>query len=530
MLQTARAYGGMVVAPHHLAAQAGAQVLREGGNAIEAMVAAASTIMITYPHMNTLGGDNFWLIHTPGQAPVGIDACGAAAAQADIAYYASRGHDQIPGRGPLSALTVAGAVSGWQAALDFSNRHWGGKFGSGRLLDDAIQLSRSGVAVPRTLAANARAKLEELKDQPGFAETYLTIGEPPEETSRYVQSALSETLARLSRDGLDSFYRGEIARSIAADLERAGSPLRRSDLERHEALTVAPLSIDCDGHRLFNMPPPTQGLASLMLLGTYARLGITEADGFHYIHALVEATKQAFRVRDQHVTDPAYMGADPASFLTPDHLERMARAVDLNTAAPWPDAPAGGDTVWLGAVDAQGRAVSFIQSIYWEFGSGVVLPETGITWQNRGTSFSLDPAHHNHLKPLRRPFHTIQPALAHLNDGRVMPYGTMGGEGQPQTQAMIFSRYAMHGQDLQAAINAPRWLLGRTWGNEKTNLRIENRFASQTYERLRTAGHDVEVIGDFEEVMGHAGALVHHPNGLIEGASDPRSDGIAAAI
>ena len=223
------------------------------------------------------------------------------------------------------------------------------------------------------------------------------------------------------------------------------------------------------------------------------------------------------------------MDAEPASFLAPQHLERMASAVDPTTAAPWPDAPAGGDTVWLGAVDAQGRAVSFIQSIYWEFGSGVVLPETGITWQNRGTSFSLDPAHHNHLQPLRRPFHTIQPALAHLSDGRVMPYGTMGGEGQPQTQAMIFSRHVMHGQDLQAAINAPRWLLGRTWGSEKTNLRIENRFASETYDWLRTAGHDLEVIGDFEEVMGHAGALVRHPDGLIEGASDPRSDGIAAA-
>ena len=204
-----------------------------------------------------------------------------------------------------------------------------------------------------------------------------------------------------------------------------------------------------------------------MLLGIYARLGIKEADDFHYIHALVEATKEAFRVRDRHVTDPAYMDAEPASFLSPEHLERMASAVNPTTATPWPDAPPGGDTVWLGAVDAQGRAVSFIQSIYWEFGSGVVLPETGITWQNRGTSFSLDPTHHNHLKPLRRPFHTIQPALAHLNDGRVMPYGTMGGEGQPQTQAMLFSRYVMHGQDLQAAINAPRWLLGRTWGARK---------------------------------------------------------------
>ena len=194
----------------------------------------------------------------------------------------------------------------------------------------------------------------------------------------------------------------------------------------------------------------------------------------------------------------------------------------------WPYNCEKGDTVWLGSVDSAGRAVSFIQSIYWEFGSGTVLEDSGIVWQNRGTSFSLDPAHHNCLQPHRRPFHTIQPALAHLADGRVMTYGTMGGEGQPQTQAMIFSRHVLHGQELQSAITAPRWLLGRTWGSEASSLRIENRFDSAIIDALRKSGHQLEVIGDFDEVMGHAGALVSHPDGLIEGAADPRSDGVAA--
>jgi gamma-glutamyltranspeptidase len=156
-----------------------------------------------------------------------------------------------------------------------------------------------------------------------------------------------------------------------------------------------------------------------------------------------------------------------------------------------------------------------------------VLPGTGITWQNRGISFSLDPAHHNCLTPGRRPFHTIQPALAHLADGRVMAYGTMGGEGQPQTQAMVFARHVLYGQGLQAAITAPRWLLGRTWGAATANLKIENRFDPALIEALRAAGHDTEVVGPFEEIMGHAGALVRHEDGLIEGASDPRSDGAA---
>jgi gamma-glutamyltranspeptidase/glutathione hydrolase len=275
------------------------------------------------------------------------------------------------------------------------------------------------------------------------------------------------------------------------------------------------------------MPPPTQGLASLLLLGVYERLGVATAENFEFVHGLVEATKRAFRIRDRYVTDPAYMDSDPAAFLDGAKLDAMAADIDLAQALPWPDPAQKGDTVWLGAVDKEGRAVSFIQSIYWEFGSGTVLENSGIMWQNRGTSFSLDPAHHNCLKPYRRPFHTIQPAMARLADGRVMPYGTMGGEGQPQTQAMVFTRHVMHGQGLQEAVTAPRWLLGRTWGAETTNLRIENRFDPTVIQALRDAGHDIEEIGAFDEVMGHAGALVRHPDGLIEGAADPRGDGAA---
>jgi len=193
-----------------------------------------------------------------------------------------------------------------------------------------------------------------------------------------------------------------------------------------------------------------------------------------------------------------------------------------------------GDTVWLGAIDAEGRAVSFIQSIYWEFGSGLVLPGSGVLWQNRGTSFSLDENDVNHLVPGRLPFHTIQPAMALFDDGRVMPYGTMGGEGQPQTQAMVFSRYALYGQELQSAVTAPRWLLGRTWGAEHTNLRIENRFGPEVFSALEGAGHDIDIVGPFDEVMGHAGALVLHKNGsrsgVIEAAADPRGDGVAAGF
>ncbi len=531
MLETTTAARGMVVAPHHLASEAGLRVLAEGGNAIEAVIAAASTIASVYPHMNSLGGDNFWLISAPGSDVTGIDACGAAAARADIAFYRDQGHDAIPSRGPLAALTVAGAVSGWQAALEIS-RQWGGGLPLPRLLEDAELHAREGFPVTGSQHNNTHEKLPEMKGVPGFAETYLVGGKAPETGAIFKNPAFARTLERLGRDGLDDFYRGGLARDIAADLTAAGSPVSELDLAGHRAITLTPLLLDLNDGTVFNMPPPTQGLASLILLGVFERLGVNAAEGFEFVHGIVEATKCAFRVRDAHVTDPAYMDVDPAGFLTPEALDGMAASVDPEKAAPWPEAAPGGDTVWLGAIDGEGRAVSFIQSIYWEFGSGVVLPETGLTWQNRGTSFNLNEGAHNCLMPGRRPFHTIQPVLARLPDGRVMVFGTMGGEGQPQTQAMIFTRHVLFGQGLQQAVTAPRWLLGRTWGAETTNLRIENRFDDGVIEALESAGHDVEVVGPFEEFTGHAGALVHHPpegknGGLIEGAADPRSDGSA---
>ncbi len=530
MLQTTRSFSGMVVAPHHHAAQAGLRVLQDGGNAIEAMVAAAAAITVVYPHMNAMGGDNFWLISIPGKDVIGIDACGAAAKEADIDFYRDLGFAEVPSRGPLAALTVAGAVSGWQEALNVSRDSCDGSLPLKRLLEDAVYYAETGVPVTKTLASNAVSKLVELKDAPGFKETYLINDDLPVEGMKFTQPRIAESLRRLADAGLDDFYRGNLARSIAADLERAGSPLRLVDLERHRALRVNPLMLNVAGHKVYNMPPPTQGLASLILLGIYDRLGVKHAETFDYVHGLVEATKCAFRVRDQIVTDPAYMDLNPTDFLEAGALDKMVADIDMKMALPWPEASSKGDTVWLGAVDGEGRGVSFIQSIYWEFGSATVLEETGITWQNRGTSFSLDQSHHNCLKPYRRPFHTIQPALARLVDGSVMPYGSMGGEGQPQTQGMVFTRHVLHGQELQQAVTAPRWLLGRTWGKKATNLRIEKRFDSTIIKALYHAGHDIEEIGQFDEVMGHAGALLYHPDGLMEGAADPRGDGIAAAF
>jgi len=529
-MRTRLGFGGTITAPHHLAAEAGAEILRAGGNAVEAMVAAAAAIAVVYPHMNAIGGDGFWIVAEPGRDPVGIDACGAAAAAAARDFYRERGHaGTIPSRGPLAALTAAGTISGWAAALDVA-RPWGTPIPLADLLGAAVDHARDGVPVTPSQQGHTAAKLAELRDVPGFAETFLAEGAVPRAGARLANARLAATLEQLGTAGLDDFYRGDLARSIAADLAAAGSPLALADLESHRARRVTPLAADLACGRIWNMPPPTQGLASLMILAIFERLAVPEAEGFDHLHGLIEATKQAFLIRDAHVTDPAHMTADPASFLAPDLLAAAAARVDRGRALPWPQPASKGDTIWMGAIDAQGRAVSFIQSIYWEFGSGVVLPQSGILWQNRGISFGLTDGAPHPLRPGRKPFHTLNPAFARLKDGRTMVYGTMGGEGQPQTQAALFSRYAMFGQDLQDAISAPRWLLGRTWGAESTTLKLEDRFDPVLVRRLRDVGHAVETAPPLTDLMGHAGAVVRHATGLFEGATDPRSDGAAVAL
>ncbi len=526
MLATLMSPRGMVVAPHHLAAQSGLAVLREGGNAIEAMVAAAATIAVVYPHMNSIGGDGFWLIQQPGKAPIGIDASGAAAALATPALYRDNGKTVIPARGALAALTVAGTVSGWAKALELSAA-WGGRLPLSRLLADSIAYAEGGVPLTAAHIAMTDAKRDELADLRGFARVFR----PSEMTQgdMLVQARLGSTLRHLAAVGLADFYSGDVARSAAQDLEAAGSPLRLSDLSAHKAQTVTPLRTRISAGIIYNLPPPSQGLASLLILGIFDQIRPERPEGFEHVHRLVEATKRAFLIRDAAVTCPSRLPKPPMSLLTDKVIAEEIGQINLTKAAPWPaPAPANGDTIWMGAIDSQGCAVSFIQSTYWEFGSGLMLPDTGVLWQNRGTSFSLDPAQLNCLEPGRKPFHTLNPALAHLSDGRVMVYGTMGGDGQPQTQAAVFTRYAMYGEPLAEAIAAPRWLLGRTWGAVSTSLKLESRFPSRVVKALWRAGHEVEMVDDFTDVMGHAGAVIRHPSGLYEGASDPRSDGAAA--
>ena len=267
----------------------------------------------------------------------------------------------------------------------------------------------------------------------------------------------------------------------------------------------------------------------MIILGLFERLGVDAASRFEHIHGLIEAAKRAYRVRDAEVADPDHAG-DLAPYLEPAWLDAEAAEIDMSRAAPWQAADGTGDTVWLGAIDGNGLAVSFIQSIYWGFGSGLTLPRTGVLWHNRGTSFSLDKRSRNALAPGKKPFHTLNPALARFRDGRVMVYGSMGGDAQPQFQSALFTRHVHFGMDIGEAVAAPRWRLGRTWGEEAAELELENRFDPDLVAALERVGHGVAMAADaYSDDMGHAGAIVRRPDGRFFGASDPRSDGAAVA-
>jgi gamma-glutamyltranspeptidase/glutathione hydrolase len=516
----------MVTAPHALAANAGARILAEGGNAIEAALAVAAALAVVYPHMTGLGGDSFWLIAEPGRAPVTIDGAGRAGAAANVGFYRDRGLRDIPWRGAMAANTVAGAVSAWTAACGIS-RQWNGRLPLTRLFEEAMALAEHGTVVSNSHGDTVARLRSALEPVPGFRALHYIDGAPPAVGALFRQSALAQTFRVLGRDGLDDFYRGTLAAQIAAELSAAGAPLSGADLAGQHATLGRPLRLALPIAELFNCGPPSQGLASLLILGLFSRLPAAPPETFAHVHGLVESTKLAFAVRDREIGHREDDGSVLERFLDAAELERMAARIDPQRAAPWQPAAGDGDTVWFGVIDAAGRAVSALQSLYFEFGSAVGLPESGFVWQNRGSAFRLSGTGPNVLAPGRKPFHTLNPAFARFADGRTMVYGAMGGDGQPQTQAALFTRYAFYGQDLQEAISAPRWLLGRSWGESSSALRLENRFPDELFDQLIEAGHPVERVAAYDQLMGHAGAIVHTAAQGFQGASDPRSDGAA---
>ena len=508
-------------APHWAATDAGLRILRQGGTATEAMVAAAAVITVVYPHMNSLGGDSFWLIHRPGDdEPLAIDACGRSSS--DLRQY--QGVNGLKTRGGQACITQAATIRGWQLALA---KDAGAQLPLAELLGDAIRWAEEGIEVSASLSAAITKVLADDDVPETFKALYAPSGHPYQAGDRFCNPALANTFRTLAKEGLDSFYSGSLATQIAGTLHREMSALSLADHQRTQAEQVKPLSVKLDAGRCFNLPAPTQGVHSLQILSLIDLLRGQASNEADWTHLIVEATKQAFSDRSRILADPDATPDAYSTALAEEVLAEKARQIRFDQSQPWPFVAEHGDTVWMGARDAQGQLISFIQSVYWEFGSAVVIDQCGFVWNNRGISFGLQADDINVLAPNKKPRHTLNPALAVFADGRRLAYGSMGGEGQPQTQAALFSRYVWQGMSLAQAIAEPRWVLGRTWGDATDDLKIEQALASRVGEHLSALGHQWQAVSDCNEMMGHAGAIADH-GAELDAATDPRSDGKAA--
>ncbi|GAA2104701.1 gamma-glutamyltransferase [Brevibacterium salitolerans] len=529
---------GMVTAPHYLASEAGNAALRRGGSAVDAAITANAVLAVAYPHMAGLGGDCFMLI--AGGAVQGVEALeanGPAAAAATREFY--RDHADIPVRGPLSALTVPGAVDGWRLAHErYGRLPWSALF------DDAIALAEDGVAVSRSLADWIAADWDLLRADARIAEVFASGEQPLREGAVLRQSALAVTLRALASGGARGyFYEGEFAQRFARALEEQGCPLRADDFAGYTARWVEPISTTYRGREVFQLPPATQGMAALQILNLLEGFDLASIPegGADYYHLLVEAVKVAFADRDEWLSDPAHVEIPLRTLLSKEYAEERRALIDLTRALDGSAVEPGlrrgddaqrrtasGDTSYFAAADSDGMVVSIIQSPYHDFGAGIIAGDTGVIPQNRGSFFSLDPAHPNTLEPGKRTFHTIIPALV-MEDGKpLLAYGTMGGEGQPQTQAAVLTRILDYGYDVQQALEAPRWLYGRTWGEDSSDLKLEARIDSGTVRELRLRGQPVAIAPAWDGSLGHAAAiLVNRETGMYEGGADPRGDGQA---
>ncbi len=536
-----RSAEGMVATSHFLASAAGLDALRRGGSAVDAAIAANAVLCVVYPHMAGLGGDGFWLVHDPAEGGVrALNASGPAARLATRDYYRDRGHeDSIPQRGPLAALTVPGAVDGWGVMHE---RH--GRLDWDALFSDAIRYARDGVPVGRSLVDWIAEDMPVFEENESSAQVYVPEGKQRREGERLVQGHLADTLQAIARDGARrGFYEGDIAQRICESLERADSPLRTEDLAEFHAEWVEPLSTTYRGYTAYEFPPNTQGFAALQVLNIIEGFDVAAwGDGtVDYYHHMAEAVKLAFADRDEWLTDPAFVDIPLDRLLSKEYAEERRRLIDRERAMDMSSvepgicfessarrADAGGDTCYFCAVDDSGLAVSVIQSIYHDFGSAFVAGDTGVLLQNRGSFFSLDESHPNRLEPGKRTFHTLIPAMLFEDEEPYLVYGTMGGEGQPQTHAAMVTRLLDFGYDVQQAIEAPRWLMGRTWGTQSQDLSLEGRIADEVIRELELRGQPVKVLAGWDDNMGHAQAIrFDRENGFLEGGADPRGDGVA---
>lgn len=518
----------MIATSHYLASAAGFTMLQRGGSAVDACIAANATLAVVYNHMSGLGGDLFAQVWDPDTGKVrALNGSGRSGERVTIDVYKSRGWDKIESRGPLAANTVPGVVDAWSRLhADYGRLEWA------ELLQPAIDHATNGFPISLKFRDFIASYADVLRQFDDTARVFLPGGKAPVAGSIFRQPDLGRSLKLVAEQGAEGFYRGELAERLVKGLQQAGGLLTAADFDAHTSDWVDPLRTTYRGFEVTELPPNTQGIATLMLLNLleghdFRQIGEGTAD---YYHLMAEAVKLAFADRDRWVTDPTTLDIPYDRLLSKEYAGQRRKQIDMERAQP-PSGigpGVGGDTIYMCATDKDGLAVSLIQSVYFEFGSGFMPEGTGILLQNRGSFFQLDPEHPNALQPRKRTFHTIIPAMA-LRDGKpALLFGTMGGEGQPQTQAAMLTRMVDYGFNVQEAIEAPRWLYGRTWGEESKSLKLEARIPDGVAAELSRRGHDVSYVEHWSQTMGHAQAIwFDRENGVLHGGADPRGEGMA---
>ena len=517
----------IVSTSHPLGAQAGLRMIQQGGNAVDAAIAAAAVMTIVEPCSNGLGSDAFCLLWD-GTRLHGLNSSGPAPAAWTPEYFRRKhGHDAAspPVRG-WDSVTVPGAVAGWVA---LSERF--GKLPFADLLEPAVSIAERGYAVPVVVQQKWQAAVPVMAKMPGWAEAFMPHGRAPEVGEQFAFPEAARTLKAIAATRGAALYGGEIAEAAAAHARANGGAMSVADLAAYRPEWVEPIGIDVYGHRLHEIPPNGQGIAALVALGILRHFDIEgmPVDGAESQHLQIEAMKLAFADVYAHVADPRGMRCSTEQMLDDGYLAERARLVDPRRAQRFGAGnPVRGGTIYLSAADESGMMVSFIQSNYMGFGSGVVLPGWGLSMQNRGHGFVLDPKHPNCVAPGRKPFHTIVPAFL-TKDGRPqMSFGIMGGNMQPQAHLQTLVRMLAHRQQPQAACDAPRWRF-----NEGLEINVEGAMSEKTVAGLVERGHEVDVIEDSYQDFGAGQFIWRLGDPAVEGyvaASDARRDGQAAGF
>lgn len=521
------ALNGMISTPHYLASQAGWRILRDGGNAVDAAIAANAVLNVVMPDNCALGGDAFFMIWDPKQKKVvGLNGSGVTPAGSTSDAVRAAGHTSMPDRGGWT-VTVPGTVEAWGRVLE--------QYGSrnlDELLIDALRYAHEGFPVTPHLNASITANADLLKQNEAASRQFMPGGKIPATGSILKQPALAASFREIARGGPRAFYEGKVGAQILKSLNAAGSPMTAGDLATQRSEWVEPITTDYRGKTVYEMPPNTQGVTALQLLNIasgWDPAGLPDRSA-NQIHHFVEAKKQAFLDRDHYIGDPRLVDVPVDWLISSERADQMRAKIDPEAAWVQNGArPGSGDTIYLCAFDRDGMGVSLIQSLFKGFGSGIVADGTGIVLQNRGASFSLDETAANGLAPGKRPMHTLIPGMIFDGDRPWSLFGCMGGHGQAQTHLQLATRLIDHGMNPQEAIESPRWVAGPDTADDPEHLlKLEPEFGEDVAQELEKMGHAIQTTESFSSAMGHAQAIrIDWEHGVLSGGADPRANGYA---